>query len=268
MRHLHEAHFADRVVVLVEGDAVDADGDRAAAAMCIGNRSETGMQMQIGAEIRHDGRAGLGDHVEFVRPGMDAMRQCQAVGQQADIFQVAHNAARKGAVGPLPLIDGLEQMHVDAPAGGGGSFGDGFEQRRRAPLDAGRTVLHIDHRTGDGCMNGFDTVEIFGWCRARTNEHVLDRAAIVLGQCGKHVGAVAIDDRILVAYGQREGQPDADIARGLCDCDRLIDDRHLAARAGVMNHRAAAACTRRTGERDSGDEIGIGRRAEGRADDP
>ncbi len=30
----------------------------------------------------------------------------------------------------------------------------------------GRAELHIDHRTGDGGMDGFDAVEIFGWCRA------------------------------------------------------------------------------------------------------
>ncbi len=62
-------------------------------------------------------------------------------------------------------------------------------------------------------------------------------AAVVLGQCGKHIRAIAIDDGILVAHGQREGQPDADIAARLSAIAiDFIQDRHLAARSGVMNH--------------------------------
>ena len=53
--------------------------------------------MQVGAEIGDDARTGLGDHVEFVGPGMDAMRERQPLRQQADIAQVADHACGKFA---------------------------------------------------------------------------------------------------------------------------------------------------------------------------
>ena len=77
MGELHQPHLADHVVVLVEREAVDADRDGAAAFVRGGDRGEAGMQMQVRREIGDEARAGRGDDLQLVRPGVDAMGQRQ-----------------------------------------------------------------------------------------------------------------------------------------------------------------------------------------------
>ena len=79
MGKLYEPHLTDRIVILIERQAIDADGDRTAASMRVSNRCEAGVEMQIGAEIGDDACTGGGDHVELVRPRMNAMRERQPV---------------------------------------------------------------------------------------------------------------------------------------------------------------------------------------------
>jgi hypothetical protein len=67
--------------------------------------------------------------VELVGPGVDAMRQRQALREETDITEIADDALREILVGPGALIDGFQQMHVDAAAGSRRILGDGFEQR-------------------------------------------------------------------------------------------------------------------------------------------
>ena len=84
VHHLHQQHLAQDVIILVQRQPVDADRDGAAALVCGRDRRETGAQVQIGAEISDDTRAGRCDHLDFVRPGVDAMRQRQPLRQEAD----------------------------------------------------------------------------------------------------------------------------------------------------------------------------------------
>ena len=129
MHHLHQPHLAQHVVVLVERQPVDADRDGAAAFVRGGDRREAGAQMQIGGEIGDDARAGGGDHLDLVGAGMDAMRQRQPLRQEADVAEVADDTVRKMLVRPGALIDGLQQMHVDAAAGLRGILRDRLQQR-------------------------------------------------------------------------------------------------------------------------------------------
>ena len=66
---------------------------------------------------------------------------------------------------------------------------------------------------------------------------------------GQHRFAVAIDDRILVAHRERKGDADADIGRRARDRLGFLDQRHGAARPGVMDHHRRAAGPRRTRQR-------------------
>ena len=85
--------------------------------------------MHVGAEIGDDARTRRRDHPELVGPCVDAMRQRQAFREETDIAEIAYDALRKIPVGPGALIDGFQEMHVDAAAGRRGIFGDRFEQR-------------------------------------------------------------------------------------------------------------------------------------------
>ena len=129
VHHLHQPHLAQHVVVLVERQPVDADRDGAAALVRGGDRREAGAQMQIGGEIGDDARAGGRNHLDLVRAGMDAMRQRQPLRQEADVTEVADDTVRKMPVRPGALIDGLQQMHVDAAAGLRGVLRDRLQQR-------------------------------------------------------------------------------------------------------------------------------------------
>ena len=129
MHALHQPHFPDDVIVFVQREAVDADGDAATACMRGRDRREAGAQMHVGAEIGDDARAGSGDHLEFVRPGVDAVRQCQPFRQKTDIAEVSDDALRIILVRPGALVDGLQQVHVNAAAGSRRIFGNRFQQR-------------------------------------------------------------------------------------------------------------------------------------------
>ena len=83
----------------------------------------------IGTEIGDDARAGGRDHLDFVGAGVDAMRQRQPLRQEADVAEVADDTVRKMLVRPGALIDGLQQMHVDAAAGLRGVLRDRLQQR-------------------------------------------------------------------------------------------------------------------------------------------
>ena len=129
MRELDEPHLAHGVVVLVERETIDADGDRATAAARVGDRREARAEMQVGREVGDDARAGRGDDVELVGPGVNAVGKRQPLRQEADVVQISDDAAGKSLVGPVALVDRLEQMHVHAAAGDGRSLGDRLEQR-------------------------------------------------------------------------------------------------------------------------------------------
>ena len=85
--------------------------------------------MHVGTEIGDDARAGRRDHFDLVGPGMDAVRQRQPLREEADVAEIANDAIREMLIGPGALVDGLQQMHMDAPAGQRGIFGDRLQQR-------------------------------------------------------------------------------------------------------------------------------------------
>ena len=117
VQEMAEPHFAQNIVVLVERRSVDAERDAAAAPDRLADRRDAGAQMQVGARIGGDDGAGARDDVEFVRARIDAMGERQALGQQAELVEMRQQAVGIGGVGEGALIDRLQQMHVDAPAG-------------------------------------------------------------------------------------------------------------------------------------------------------
>ena len=48
---------------------------------------------------------------------MNAVRQCQALRQEADVAEVTDDTVGEIRIHPGALIDGLQEMHVDASAG-------------------------------------------------------------------------------------------------------------------------------------------------------
>jgi hypothetical protein len=149
MQGVGDAGFAHHVVVFVEGQAVHADRDPAASLPRFGNGPDARAQMHVRRGVRDDGCACFGDHVQFVRPCMNAVGEREARRQEPDVLQIGHDALGKGPVCPVPLIGRLKQVHVDAPAGLRRTLRDTDEKFMRAPLNGGRAILHIDHGSGD-----------------------------------------------------------------------------------------------------------------------
>ena len=85
-------------------------------------------------------------------------------------------------VGISALIDGLQQMHVNAAAGAGGAFGDGFQQRARAPLHAGGAELHVELWAGDFRSDGLGQLDVVARRHRGADEQLLDGLAILGGE--------------------------------------------------------------------------------------
>ena len=117
VQQVGEPHLAQRVVVLVERRAVEAERHAAAALDHLLERRDAGAQMQVRAGVDRDGRAALGDQLQFVGPRPGAMRERQPRAEEADAVEEFHDAAGIIGVGPGALGAGFQQMHVDAAAG-------------------------------------------------------------------------------------------------------------------------------------------------------
>ena len=161
MRELHQAHLAHHVVVLVEREAIDADRDGAAARMRGGDRAR-GRSADAGSNEKLVTRRAPDAAIISSSSGRAWMpwASVSRVRQQADVAEIANDAMREMLVGIGALIDGLQQMHVNAAAGRGRAFGDGFQQRARAPLHAGGAELHVDLRARDGGGDGLGELDV------------------------------------------------------------------------------------------------------------
>ncbi|MEY9237066.1 hypothetical protein ABIF78_009389 [Bradyrhizobium japonicum] len=267
MGHLHQPHLAQDVVVLVQRQPVDADRDGAATFACGGDRGEPRAQMHVRAEIGDDARAGGCDHLQLIGTSVDAVRQRQPLREEADIAQPTHHV-RKVLVGPGALIDGLQQMHVNAAARLRRVLRHRLQQRLRTPLHAGGSKLHVDHRAGDGGGNRIGQLDIGLRRHRRADEEVFDGLAVVTGEAGENRLGIAINDRILVPH--REGKCHADADIGCRPRNRLgfIEQRHRPARAGVVHHHRRATSPGGTCQCGGRGQIGIDGRTERGAQDP
>jgi hypothetical protein len=93
---------------------------------------------------------------------------------------------------------------VDAPAGARRVFGDCFQQGGRAPLHAGGPELHIDHRAGNRAGDFLGQIDVIARPHGRPHERFVDHATHIIRQGPEYVGAVTVNNRILVAHGKRE----------------------------------------------------------------
>jgi len=146
MGKLHNRIFADHIVIFIEPPArrrPTAMPQPHWCAAAIGARPEC--RCKVGTEVGDNARAGRSDDLKLVGPGVDAMGQRQPFCQQADIAEIMDDAIGKMFVGISALIDGLQQMHVDAAAGQRRILGNRLQQRPRAPLHPGRP--QIAHRS-------------------------------------------------------------------------------------------------------------------------
>ena len=78
------------------------------------------------------------------------MREREPGTEEADVVEIADDAAQMSFVGPFALVARFQQVHVNAPAGPCRRGGNGGEQFGRAPLHPLRAVLHVEHRASCG----------------------------------------------------------------------------------------------------------------------
>ena len=70
--------FAERIIILIKGLAINAHRHLAAALQHLGNRRDTGTECEVRRCIGDDSAAGLSDHFQLIGLGPNAMRQGQA----------------------------------------------------------------------------------------------------------------------------------------------------------------------------------------------
>ena len=250
VQHLHQPHLAQRVVVLVERQPIDADRDRAAASVRGGDRCEAGAQMQVGGEIGDDARAGCGDHVESRRAG----RGCSAPVSAAPTGSRCRGGSgrcRPGNARP-PRRAGRW-----SPADACGCAGRSAPSFRQSPPAAalnttarrpGRTARRPSGRRSRPRSHPSARYRLWATsARGRTIPRSSLRSS--LRESDRTGSLIAIDDRVLVADRERKGDADADIGRRARDRLGFVDERHGAARPGVMDHHRRAAGARRTRQR-------------------
>src|SRR5262245_16533930 len=126
VQQVREAHFAQRIVVLVEGRTVEAERDAAAALHHLGQRRNARAQLQVRRGVDRYGHTAFGQQFQLVRPRPGAMRKRQAFTEKPDCIEVPDDAFRKVLIRPTALIARLEQMHMDAPSAPRGCSRDGL----------------------------------------------------------------------------------------------------------------------------------------------
>ena len=153
-------------------------------------------------------------------------------------------------VGPGALIDGLEQVHVNAAAGTRRVFGNRFQQWLRTPLHAGGPELHIELRAGNCGGDGVGELDVVAWRHRRANEQAVRSCLRSSPRRGRRE-----------PVRRRHRRPDSGRAprsQRRCGCRRrqplpdrlgLVDQRQPAAWPGAMDHHRRAPCPRRTRQR-------------------
>ena len=116
----------------------------------------------------------LGDQLKLVGPRPGAMRQRQPWAQETDAVEEFQDAAGIIGVEPGPLGAGLQEVHMDAPAGPLGSLRNRLQQIMRAPLHRLRTVLHVEHRISRRRGHGIDQSDLHIDWQRRPQETLAD----------------------------------------------------------------------------------------------
>ena len=263
-----EPHLAQDVVVLVESRRVDAERDPAAAPDRLGDGRDAAGEMQVGARVGGDDRAGRGDRVEIFAPRPDAMGERQTRREQPERLQALDRALGIDAVGESALIARLEQVHVHSPARFARAFGDRGEHFVRAPLRAVRPELDGKRGALDRRRDRLDPGDLILDARRRREELRLDHGARGLGQPVQYAVGGAVDQRIAVAHEDRERDADADLRRRPRHLARFLDRRHRALEPGVMRHHRPGPAAGRPPERGERAEIGVDRRHRRAAQEP
>ena len=215
---VEQPHFPQGVLVLVEGQPVETHGEAAAAAQHLADRRQSGADDEVRARVDDDGGAARGDQVHLVGPQPDAMRERDPLVDEADLVQIAHDALREGAIGPIALVARFEQVHVHAASAPLRRRADPAQHLVAAPLHAGRSVLDGDAGALDIGGDRLDHGHLLGGRHRRAQQASRDAGAGRGRERGQQRLVRVVDQRIEVAAMHGERDVDADIARGLRDC--------------------------------------------------
>ena len=250
MQQMVEPHLAQRVLVLVEGHAVEPDGHAHAAPDHLAHRRDPRGEAEIGAGVGDDRHAALGQQLHLVGAQPHAMRDRQARREQADLVEPAQHPLRERRIRPAPLGLSLKKMHVDAPARRRRALGDQLQKRLRAPLHARGPELHAHQIALGRLRDGLDQRHLLGGRRSGAQEAALDASRGLGREPRHHRLLIGIDERVDVAQLHREADAQAHIARGLRHRLRFGGEVGQALDAGVMRHHRACSALRRAGEGD------------------
>ena len=188
--------------------------------------------------------------------------------QKAEFFEPRGEAFAIVRVSERALIAGLEEMHVDAPAGSRGGVGNAAEQFVRTPLRAVGAELHSESRTLDGRGDCFDARDLLlrGWLR-RAEARVKSGSRGFRQAVERRLGG-AVNEGIAIAHEHGERYAHADFARGAGEDAGLADGIIGRVKARVVRHHRAGAAARGAAERGERAEIGIDRRHRRQSDQP
>ena len=212
MQRVGEPHLAQRVLVLVEGEPVEAHGDAATALDEFGNRRDAGTDDQVRTGVDDDGRAAFGEQLHFVRAQIDAMRERHSFVQQPDLVKIMHDTLRECTVGPGALVLRLQQMHVHPPARPRRGFANKPQHRVGTPLYASRPVLHGDAVAFDLGGHRLDHRHLIGRRQRLAQEAPRHAFASGRRQLRQQRLMWIVDQRIEITAVDRQCHANADIA--------------------------------------------------------
>ena len=268
MQQMRQPHLAQRIVVLVERRAVEAERHAAAALHHLLERRDARPQMQVRAGVDRDRRATRGDQFQLVGPRPGAMGERQPRAEEADPVEEFQDPAGIVGVEPRALGAGLQQMHVDAAAGALRRVRDRLQKLVRAPLHRLRAVLHVEHRIGRGLGHRIDQCDLLLDRKRRAQIPLLDLRAGLRRKRGEDRLRRPVNQRVAVAHRHRKADPHADIARRARDLGHLGRQIGQALDAGVVHHDGRRAAERAARQRHRAREIRIDRRQQRQIGDP
>ena len=257
MQQPAQAQLAQHVVIVVEGEPVEAEPEPQVAGHEIRDRRLPGAEAQVGAGVDRDGHAPLGQQFAFAAPQPHAVRQREPWRQEADTVEPGEVFPLVFAVGPFALVAGLQAVHVQAPAGAGGFLGRRLEQPARHESVAVGPELDLDRGILARVCRRMDERHLVLQRRRCERPLPSDRLAVRAAGLFEEALVAAVGEPAAVAQRHDEGEADADVARrpaGRLDLFEAVEGlRHVAV------HRRGDAGARHAREGDGVDHVGIDR---------
>ena len=199
---VHQPHFLQQVVIVVNGGAVRAHGDVDAGGQHRVNRGDAVLEAQVGAGVMADGGAGVGQKLDVAVGEPNGVGERNFRAEKLQVVQVFHRGFAPGPEAVVFLIGAFHQVHMDAGLVAGCLLLGAEQKFVGVPLGVGRAVQHAHlargmvvilpaHLVAEGKV-----VVIAHLADGQVATHVVGQ---ICGQPRQEIAVVLVHDAVLVA---------------------------------------------------------------------